>query len=42
VAARENHLHRHQSIEPDVAGFVDDAHAAAANFFENFEPWNCR
>ena len=33
---REDHLEGHQAFEPDLAGLVDDAHAAAAQFAENF------
>ena len=36
MGIEEEHLDRHDSIEADLAGFVDYAHAAAGDFLQQF------
>jgi hypothetical protein len=35
-AAAQKHLERHQAVQPDVPGLVDDAHAAPADLRQDF------
>src|SRR5262245_6144420 len=40
LTAAEDHLQRHQPIEPLLPRLVDDSHAAAADHFLDLVAWN--
>src|SRR5262245_12463398 len=40
VSPVQDHLQGHGALESDLAGLVDDAHAAAAQLPENLEAWH--
>src|SRR5437016_6086943 len=42
MATGEDHLEGHGALELDLPGLVDDAHATAAEFFEDLIAWRCQ
>ena len=36
MAASQDHLERNRTVQADLLGLVDDAHAAATDFMEDF------